>query len=452
MRVVVIGGGMAGLAAAIRLQEQRHDVVLLERRGVLGGRASSTRDTVTGDAVDNGTHLMLRAYHGTLDLIRRAGAEDLLLQQDTLRIDYVDARGATALICPPVIAPLHLALGLLRLRLPWRARWQALRLGYALGWGKRPRGLTLAEYFARHGQGLLVRRLLWDPLATAILNVGPEVGDAGLFVECVRRAFFQSGEDSALVFLRCGFGELAERLGRYFTGRGGVVARRAVADAIDVRDGRAVAVRCRQRPLDSEEIESGVRAHDETIETDAVVCAVPWNRVAALLPEPWQTAPPFANLAQLGASPIVSIEIWLDRIVVERTMVGLRDSGMEWVFDKGTLYGRKGPPQYLSFVVSAAERGAARPNAELVGLAEEALRRYFPKMREAQVVRSLVRREPEATFSCTPHNEALRPGAVTPIVGLYLAGDWTDTGLPATIEGAVQSGVAAAQVVCDARR
>jgi squalene-associated FAD-dependent desaturase len=450
MRVVVIGGGMAGLAAAIRLQEQRHDVVLLERRGVLGGRASSARDAVTGDAVDNGTHLMLRAYHGTLDLIRRAGAEDLLFQQETLRIDYMDVRGPTALACPPLIAPLHLALGLLRLRLPWPARWQALRLGYALGWGKCPRGLTLAEYFARHGQGPFVRRLLWDPLATAILNVAPEVGDVGLFVECARRAFFQSAKDSALVFLRCGFAELAECLARYLTGRGGVVVRRAVADAIDVRDGRAIAVRCRQRPQDREQIESGVRTHNETIEADAVVCAVPWNRVATLLPEPWQTAPLFANLAQLGASPIVSIDLWLDRVVVEQPMVGLRDSEMEWVFDKGALHGRKGPPQYLSFVLSAAERGAARPNAELVALAEEPLRRYFPKMREAQVVRSLVRREAEATFSCTPHNEALRPGAVTPIAGLYLAGDWTDTGLPATIEGAVESGITAARVICDA--
>jgi squalene-associated FAD-dependent desaturase len=431
MKVVVIGGGMAGLAAAIRLQEQRHDVVLLERRGLLGGRATSTRDVVTGDVVDNGTHLMLGGYHQTLDLVRRAGAEDLLLRDDSLRIEYVDAQGRTRLSCPPVVAPLHLALGLLRLRLPWSARWQALRFGLALGWGRHPRGETLAAYFARHGQGPAVRRLLWDPLSTAILNVAPEVGDAGLLVTCLRRAFFLRAADSAMVFLRAGFGDLAARLGRYVETRAGVVRRRAAVNGIAVRDGRV----------------SGVVVGNESVAADAVVCAVPWNKVAALVPEPWRSAAPFAGLAQLGTSPILSVELWLDHVVVDEVMVGLRDSEIEWVFDKGRLHGRRSAPQYLSFILSAAERGAARTNPALVAMAEDTLRRFFPKMHAARVLRSLVRREPEATFVCSPEHEALRPGPITPLPGLYLAGDWTDTGLPATIEAAVASGYAAARAL-----
>ncbi len=128
-------------------------------------------------------------------------------------------------------------------------------------------------------------------------------------------------------------------------------------------------------------------------------------------------------------------------------MAGLRDTEVEWVFDKGRLYGREGPPQHLAFIVSAAERAVPRPNAELAGVAEAALRRYFPAMAEASVVRSLVLREPEATFSCDPEAEALRPGAQTPVRGLVLAGDWTSTGLPATIEGAVRSGRVAARLL-----
>jgi uncharacterized protein with NAD-binding domain and iron-sulfur cluster len=139
--------------------------------------------------------------------------------------------------------------------------------------------------------------------------------------------------------------------------------------------------------------------------------------------------------------------MWLDRVVVDRAMVGLRDSEVEWVFDKGRLHGRDGPPQHLAFIVSAAYRSAPRPNAELVAAAEAALRRYFPAMSAASVTRSLVIREPEATFASDPAAEGLRPAAVTPIRGLFLAGDWTDTGLPATIEGAVRSGFAAARAV-----
>jgi uncharacterized protein with NAD-binding domain and iron-sulfur cluster len=126
-------------------------------------------------------------------------------------------------------------------------------------------------------------------------------------------------------------------------------------------------------------------------------------------------------------------------------MAGLREAEVEWVFDKGRLYGREGAPQHLAFIVSAAVRAAPRPNAELVAVAEAALRRYFAEaMAPARVVRSLVLREPEATFVCDPEAEEIRPGPETEVRGLVLAGDWTNTGLPATIEGAVRSGRTAA--------
>jgi squalene-associated FAD-dependent desaturase len=447
VKVAVVGGGFAGMAAAIALVERRHQVTLLERRGVLGGRATSFRDAVTGEDVDNGTHLMIAGYAKTLDLVRRAGAEDLLLVQDDLRIDYVDDRGFTALDCPPLAAPLHLLAGLLSLRLPWRVRWEALRLGLAVRFGKPPAGITLAEYFRRTGQGPDARRLLWDPLAIAILNETPERAAAVLFWNVYREAFLRSRSASRLVFLRRGYGALHERLARYFEARGGVIRRRALAKAVDVDDGRATGVRYTQRALTREQIRRGLKASEERLPADAVVAAVPWHVVPGLLPEARRQEAPFAGLARLGRSPIVSIELWLDRTVVDRPMVGLRDSEVEWVFDKGRLYGRAGPPQHLAFIVSAAYRSTPKPNAELVSAAEAALRRYFPAMAGASVVRSLVMREAEATFASDPDSEPLRPGTRTPIAGLFLAGDWTATGLPATIEGAVRSGLAAAQAV-----
>jgi uncharacterized protein with NAD-binding domain and iron-sulfur cluster len=139
--------------------------------------------------------------------------------------------------------------------------------------------------------------------------------------------------------------------------------------------------------------------------------------------------------------------MWLDRVVVDRAMVGLRDSEVEWVFDKGRLFGRAGAPQHLAFIISAAWRAVPRTNAELGQAAETALRRYFPAMGGAAVTRTLVIREADATFASDPEAEGLRPPSLTPIRGLYLAGDWTDTGLPATIEGAVRSGLRAAELV-----
>jgi hydroxysqualene dehydroxylase len=447
MKVVVVGGGFAGLAAAIALQERRHEVLLLERRGVLGGRATSYRDAVSGEDVDNGTHVMIGAYRATLGLVGRAGAADLLLEQDDLRIDYVDDGGPSSLSCPPLPAPLHLLAGIVGLRAPWRVRAQAIRFGLSARFGRAPDGLTLAEWFRRTGQGEMARALLWDPLATAILNETPERAAAVLFHRAFGEAFLRDRRDSRLVFLRRGFGELHERLARYFQARGGRLARRALADAVEVRDGRAVAVCFTQRPQQRRQIQEGEPGVPQRVDADAVVAAVPWHAVGALLPEAWRTRPPFEALGRLRGSPIVSVEMWLDRVVVDRLMVGLRGCEVEWVFDKGRLFGRSGPPQHLAFIISAAWRSVPRPNAELAAAAEGALRRYFPAMAGAVATRSLVLREADATFSCDPDSERLRPPARTPLAGLFLAGDWTDTGLPATIEGAVRSGLLAADSV-----
>jgi squalene-associated FAD-dependent desaturase len=449
MRVVVIGGGFAGLAAAAALQERRHDVLLLERRGVLGGRATSFRDAATGEDVDNGTHLMIAGYRATLDLVRRAGASDLLLVQDDLRIDYIDDRGPSTLLCPPLVAPLHLLAGLLGLRLPWRVRWQALRLGLAVRFGRPPAGISLAEYLRRCGQAEEARRLLWDPLATAILNETPERAAAELFYNVYREAFLSDHAASRLVFLRAGWGVLQDRLGGYVEARGGAIRRRALAEAIEVEDGRVTGVRYQQRAETRAEIQAGKRGEAARAPAEAVVAAAPWHALPALLPEPLRHTAPFLALSSLGGSPIVSVELWLDRVVVDRPMVGLRDSEVEWVFDKGRLFGRAGAPQQLAFIISAAYRSAPRKNAELVASAEAVLRRYFPAMRDAAVTRSLVLREPLATFASDPERERLRPPNRTPVRGLYLAGDWTDTGLPATIEGAVRSGEAAARALIE---
>jgi squalene-associated FAD-dependent desaturase len=441
---VVVGGGFAGMAAAMALRERGWDVLLLDRRGVLGGRATSFRDAQSGEDVDNGTHLMVGGYTATLDLVRRAGAGDLLWEQDRLRLDYVDDRGPTALRCPPLPAPLHLLAGLLSLRVPWRTRWEAARFALAARRGAPGADLTLAEHLRRTGQSAATRKLLWDPLATAILNETPENAAAVLFHNVFCEAFLADRRAARLVFLRRGWGVLFDRLAAHLETLGGVVRRRALATAVDVAAGRATGVRYQQRAATREEIRRGAATTVARAEADAVVLAVPWGAVGRLLPEEWAGRPPFAGLDALGGSPIVSVELWVDRPVVDRAMVGLRGGEMEWVFDKGRFYGREGAPQHLAFIVSAARRSLERANAELTASAEASLRRYFPAMRGARVTRALVLREPSATFASRPGLDALRPGAVTPLAGLYLAGDWTDTGLPAVIEGAVRSGRRAA--------
>jgi uncharacterized protein with NAD-binding domain and iron-sulfur cluster len=192
-------------------------------------------------------------------------------------------------------------------------------------------------------------------------------------------------------------------------------------------------------------VAAGRRPEARVEAADAVVSAVPAHALRGLLPEEWRAREPFAALERFSSSPIVSVEVWLDRVVVDRPMLGLRDCEMDWVVDKGRLHGREGAPQHLAFVASAAYRSAPKANADIVAAATGALGRHFPAMAGATVQRSLVLREPLATFASRPEIEPLRPEPETPIAGLFLAGDWTNTGLPATIEGAVRSGERAAQ-------
>src|SRR6185503_12918281 len=337
-----------------------------ERRGVLGGRATSFRDAQGGEEVDNGTHLMIGAYQATLDLVRRAGAGDLLLEQDALEIDYAEEGRRSRLRCPALPAPWHLMWGVLGLRLPLSALGQAARLAWRVRFGGDPAGLTVAEYFDRAGQGATIRRRIWDPLATAILNETPARAAAVLFRNAFREAFLRRSRHSRLVFLRRGYGALHERLAAYFESRGGRVGRRRLVEAIEVQDGRASGVRCLRRAEGREAIRAGTPPVPESVPAEAVVSAVPWHALPALLPDEERGRPPFDSLARLQASPIVSIEMWLDRRVLDRLFFGLVGGEVEWVFYKGLMFGRSGTPQHLSLVFSAAYRQASRPNAELV--------------------------------------------------------------------------------------
>jgi zeta-carotene desaturase len=375
------------------------------------------------------------------------GCERLLLAQDDLTLEWADGHERTRLRCPPIVAPFHLLAGLIGLRIPFSAKVAAVRFGLsALGAGP-PGGETLAVWFERTGQGPDIRRLLWDPPVLATLNEVPERVSAVLFHRVFRDAFLKDHRASRLVFLRAGWSDLAERIAHYVESRGGQVLRRCRAESINVENGRVRGVHLRRAAEGRQAVAQGVAPAWDTLEADAVILAVPWHAVPALLPGELREQVPFGALPALGGSSIVSVELWLDRIVVDPVMVGLRGGDYDWVFDKGRLLGRPGAPQHLSFVTSAATRLASMRNADLVGSAEVALRGAFAGMSEATVTRSLVLREPRATFSATPEAELLRPGASTATTGLYLAGDWTATGLPATIEGAVRSGLAAARAL-----
>lgn len=426
--VAVVGGGVAGLAAASMLAERGKRVIVLEARGELGGRATAFRDRDTGELVDNGQHVLFGCYHETFAFLRRVGAEANVRVQPSLEVPYLDLQGRRSVLrCPKWPAPLHLLGGVLAWdALPLGEKLGVLRIGLDL---RRPGTAagTVAAWLDRRAQRGRIRQWLWEPLAVAALNQPPDEAAAAPFVEVLARMFSGGRTNASVAVPAVPLNEMyALPARRYIEARGGEIRLNSLAR---VRiEGGAVA---------------GLEIRGEPVAARAVVAAVPWFALEALLTgDVAPLAPILANTAGMTAKPIVTVNLWYDRPVLEDEFIGLPERQMQWVFDKRRVFGETA--SHLSIVASSADALAPQSTEALVALAAREVAAAIPAARGATLVRGTVVREKRATFSVAPGQPA-RPGVTTPVRGLYLAGDWIDTGLPATIESAAIAGHRAAE-------
>jgi zeta-carotene desaturase len=440
VEVLVIGGGFAGLAAGVALAEGGCRVRLLEQRPYLGGRARSFVDPQTGSVVDNGQHMFMGCYHSTIRFLSTIGTLDRVRFQERLTVQFLDRNGRTSrLQCPDLPSPWHVLVGVLRSgSFTFREKLEVLRLGTTLRrkdeTQRGPKGLSVREWLTRLGQSERLQRNFWDLICIAALNEDPEIANAVLFERVLHLALFTSPADSRLGIARVGLSEVYVDAAADFIRAGGghVECGRGVSSLL-VSEGQ-----CRGVLLST----------GERIDAESVVSAVPCFQFAGLLPGDFVRREPFvAALILLRPAPIISISLWFDRLITDLDFAGLRGATVQWLFNKGKISEQSGG--YVSLVLSGAHRHIATSKEELLATALRELGEFFPEARQARLLRSLVIKERFATFSPSCEAEALRPVTRTPIRGLFLAGDWTATGLPATIEGAVQSGYAAARAIMD---
>ena len=437
--VLILGGGFAGLAAGVELARLGRRVRLLEQKPYLGGRARSFEDPATGRVLDNGQHLFMGCYHATRQFLETIGTLGRVRFQDSLAVKFLDSDGRqTSLDCPRLPAPWHLLTGVLRSdSFTASEKMQVARLGRALrSSAARDDGaarLSVAEWLKRQEQSESLRRNFWDLICIAAMNEDPAVASAALFERVLRLALFASPDDSRLGIAQVGLSECyTQAASDYITSRGGSVEPGRSITGLVITDGRC----------------EGVLAGDEKIEAAAVISAVPWTQFVSLLPgELLRAEPFFTNILSLRPAPIISINLWFDRAVAELEFAGLRGTTIQWLFNKGKILGTG--ENYVSLVLSGAHDHVGRSKNDLLEMSLRELRQMLPAARDARLLHSLVLKERFATFSPSWEADALRPTARTPVEGLYLAGDWTATGLPATIEGAVQSGYTAARIVLD---
>jgi squalene synthase HpnD len=432
-KVVILGAGYAGLAAATELILRGHDVTLIEARALLGGRAHSFRDTKTGQLLDNGQHIFMGCYHETLNLLRQLGVEDRLYSPASLAVPFYSEKGRSSLTAT-LPAPLHLFSALLGFReLNAGDKFAATRLALRLRFGGQPGDdETVQAWLNRWGQTPNIIRALWEPLCIAALNEPVATASAKLFAAVIRQSFLAGAADSKILLSKVGLSELFAP---------------EVRQLLEMCDGHlhlqapVAALRFEKSRLHEIELSDGTRLHPEV-----VISALPWHVLRGLLPPESKLA--LASRA-IQDAPIVSLHLWLDRPVLREPFVGLLDSPVHWVFSRDHIHGEEPdqPGHVITAVVSGARELVDRTAAELEELTLRELGRFLPEAREARVLHRMVYKSRSATFAATPETESLRPKPKTEWSNFWLAGDWTDTDLPATLEGAILSGRKAAEFV-----
>jgi squalene-associated FAD-dependent desaturase len=436
--VIVIGGGLAGLSSAVALAEAGFRVRLFERRPFLGGRAASY-DLPGGEHVDNCQHVTLGCCTNLADFYARIGAAKKIAFYD--RLLFADAAGHRAVLeASPLPAPLHLAPALaLYPFLSWRERHS---IGHAMmdiahhshtnGRPGDARNESMLDWLRRHGQSDASIHRFWGVILVSALNEELARMDARYGVDVFWKAFLSNRAGYRIGVPRTPLGELYEGCGAAIERRGGEVSLRAPVRGLRIAEGRVSGVQMDSGP-------------DET--ADLYLLAVPHSAVLELLPPTVVEAEPlFANLRRLRVSPITGVHFWFDRDVMAEPFLTALDTTIQWVFNKSLLYGGPGG-KYLQLVISASYGLMPRSRQEIIDLCRTELFGLLPATREAKLMKATVVKEAAATFSPEPGSDEWRPPQRSPLPNLYLAGDWTKTDWPATMEGAVRGGYLAAEAI-----
>ncbi|HEY7144622.1 MAG TPA: hydroxysqualene dehydroxylase HpnE [Streptosporangiaceae bacterium] len=462
--VVVIGGGLAGITAGIALREAGIGVTVLEARPWLGGATCSF--SRGGLLIDNGQHVFLRCCTAYRELLARLGMTGSVAIQDRFDVTVLSGTGPgqARLRRTALPGPLHMTKALARYSfLTPRQRLAVTRAALAMRFtDPAAPGLDdqrLGDWLAARGQGAEARRRLWDLFIVSAMNIGGDDASAALAAIVIKTALLGGRAAADIGVPSVPLGDLHGKAAAGLLRRLGADVRLGAKAAL-VEPGRAGGFRVRVGQggahSDQAAADTGITVNEDPgasqpgspddagaeLTADGVVLAVPAAAAARLAPAGATASPP--RWAELGTSPIVNVHVIYDRRVTRLPMAAAVDSPVQWVFDKTRQAGLPSG-QYLAVSVSAADSYVDAPVASLRDSYLPALEQLFPAARDAQVTDFFVTRERRATFRQGPGSGALRPGAATMTPGLALAGAWTDTGWPDTMEGAVRSGHSAAQ-------
>ena len=426
-RIAVVGGGLAGLSAAVALKQRGFAVDLFERTRLLGGKATSF--TVGGVEVDNGQHVYLACCTEFIDFVHHLGASlptsepALFLQERFDALLLAPNKTPARLRAVSLPAPWHLAPALLRYHL--LDPLARLRVGFALLDARRPAhpGETFAAWLKRHRQSAAMRRAFWDPFLVPALNAPLEEVSAEVALFVISTAFLRDAGAARFGFARAPLARIAEAAAR----RLDRVHLRTAVVGLDLAE--------QPQPSASPQLRAIIVDDGSRLSYDGVVIATPPDRLKRILGKPGALG--VFGLDAIRAAPIVDVHLWYDMRTLGFGFAALLDSPVQWVFEKA--------PGYFCCSMSAAEQYVSWPSSALVELCHRELGAVLPALQQATLTHGAATRDRDATF--VPSPGLRRPGPTTSCAQIVIAGAWTDTGWPATMESAVRSGRAAARTL-----
>ena len=446
--VTVVGGGLAGIAAACALADSGYRVRLLERRPYLGGRASSYEHPGTGEVIDNCQHVLIGRCTSLIDLYRRLRVLDSIRWYD--RFTFLTPGGPPTVIEPgPLPAPFHSTLAFLRApAFSFKDKLAIARGLSAFMPGLPPDSAeNFLHWLLRHGQTSNSIARFWKPVLVSALNEALDRISIHYAAKVFRESFLLSPQSGRMGIPAIPLSELYGTATGYLRDRGSEVHLRTSVDSIA------------PTPTGGWLTTTG-NPEIPAIPSDAVILALSFEAMAALLPALPQNPASQAlttDLAQFEHSPITGIHLWFDREITDYDHAVLLDTTIQWMFNKSRLQPAHRIPavggsagSYLELVVSASRSLVPMQRQPIIDLALQELAQFFPAVAQAKLLKAAVVKEVRATYSVRPLLDKIRPSSASPWPGVFLAGDWIATGWPATMEGATRSGYLAASAVTNA--
>lgn len=447
--VVIIGGGLAGIAAAVRLADRGARVTLVETRKRLGGRATSFVDPTNEQLLDNCQHVLMGCCTNLIDLYKRLGVADCIAWHR--RLYFLDGQGRLDVLeADDLPAPLHMTGSLLafasltlaeKLAIA-RGLFTMMRLGVAgrKQWHDR----SFTDWLKANGQPVRAIEKFWSVIIISAVNELPQYVAADYAMQIFMEGFLANEQAYVMGVPNVPLVNLYDSARQVIEAAGGTVLLATSAERLSL-DGDQVCTL---------HIDGGRK-----LTAEGFVSALPFDRLDKLCPpEARQIDPRIRQLGAFEVSPIIGIHLWFDRPVMKLPHLILTQSPLQWLFNKdcadalsGDTGEQGGKGQHLHGVISAAHHLVDKPAAEIADMAAAETRRALPAAKDARIVHHRVIKEKRATFSAQPGIDAARPDARGAITNLYLAGDWCNSGWPATMEGAVRSGYLAAAALLDDR-